>query len=687
MGARRDARAPATTSPDTARLRRTARSSFRDHGTLPGGAAHDYTALVAASRARRRRDRPRPSAARSPARVCQPTATSRCPSACDDGPFGKGAGGAAALPRHGARAAARDAVGRGRRLRPGAPTRADRARRRAAATRPRSWRPRSPRARRSPTARASTCPATAARRTRSSGASRTSPTSRRRATNLQIRFVDRGQGVPGRRSAPSPRATFFGAGYPDYPWMFATDGEYTAFAAVALGQFEAIKAHLRALRDVSRHPQRRAPARSRTRSSPTARSASAPTPTPGNTDETVKFPSAVALVWRWTGDDRFRDELYDFAKRNLHYVADNLDADKRRLARGPRQRRARRAWAQEKLDNAVYYIRGLYDLADMARSKRDAATRRGRTGIADRPARTLRRAPGGTPAVEPVRRLARRDQRAGPAEALDRRDADGGRADARRPPSGLAPCEHGADRARRARDATATAARGRSTSACSTPAAAAARRARASATIFSLNTAIQAVGEGNYGRRPAQRYTDANAEPMFSEPATGGTPDEQPGALPEILPSPDFGTRRQRHEHRPLLDLPLDVHAGLGPVRHRLAGHPPAARRAAGRWARAGWPSSRSVPARPAARAGRRHPARRRLGLACGPRTRRRYTTTVAARAASTRASSPSAPRCRAAPQVRGVAAGRQKHPPGDARRPTAASRSRSPGARAGATW
>ena len=33
---------------------------------------------------------------------------------------------------------------------------------------------------------------------------------------------------------------------------------------------------------------------------------------------------------------------------------------------------------------------------------------------------------------------------------------------------------------------------------------------------------------------------------MFGEPWTGGTPDEQPGALPEILPSPDFdaaGTR------------------------------------------------------------------------------------------------------------------------------------------------
>jgi hypothetical protein len=33
---------------------------------------------------------------------------------------------------------------------------------------------------------------------------------------------------------------------------------------------------------------------------------------------------------------------------------------------------------------------------------------------------------------------------------------------------------------------------------------------------------------------------------MFGEPATGGEPDEQPGALPEILPSPQFGKNIDR---------------------------------------------------------------------------------------------------------------------------------------------
>ena len=67
--------------------------------------------------------------------------------------------------------------------------------------------------------------------------------------------------------------------------------------------------------------------------------------------------------------------------------------------------------------------------------------------------------------------------------------------------------------------------------------------------IFGLTTSIQSVGEGNYGRLGADqqgRYTHALAETMFAEPATGGTPDEQPGAMPEIFPSPDQGANIDR---------------------------------------------------------------------------------------------------------------------------------------------
>ena len=149
---------------------------------------------------------------------------------------------------------------------------------------------------------------------------------------------------------------------------------------------------------------------------------------------------------------------------------------------------------------------------------------------------------------------------------------------------GLAPLDARVGRARRARERLLQRRAARTTAGCSTPAAAAGRPVRASARSSRSTAAIQAVGEGNYGRLGAEqqrRYTDANAEPMFSEPATGGTPDEQPGAMPEIMPSPDSDAAGpRRREHRPLLDVPVDVHAGVGPLRHGLAGRAPAARRA-----------------------------------------------------------------------------------------------------------
>ena len=67
---------------------------------------------------------------------------------------------------------------------------------------------------------------------------------------------------PGQASTRRPpdvlgEARWYGAGWPDYPWIFATDGEYTAFAGVALGQFEATMDHMRALRDISDIANRR----------------------------------------------------------------------------------------------------------------------------------------------------------------------------------------------------------------------------------------------------------------------------------------------------------------------------------------------------------------------------------------------------------------------------------------------
>ena len=76
------------------------------------------------------------------------------------------------------------------------------------------------------------------------------------ARDLEIREVNAGKNYPPAKGTLD-RARFVGAGFPDYPWLFATDGEFTAFASVALGQFEPIKEHLRALRRRLADHQRR----------------------------------------------------------------------------------------------------------------------------------------------------------------------------------------------------------------------------------------------------------------------------------------------------------------------------------------------------------------------------------------------------------------------------------------------
>ena len=212
----------------------------------------------------------------------------------------------------------------------------------------------------------------------------------------------------------------------------------------------------------------------------------------------MKFPSAVALVWRWTGDNRFRDQLYDFSERAMRYVTDELDADKDGWPEGLGNVE-REGMGEEKLDNAVYYIRGLYDLADMARAKRDRTTERWATGIADRAAPALRPDLVGrssTQYADSLRAGARVQQQhwigVTPMEA---ELTIGGRAF-----PGLAPDEHATAALAGARERLLQRRRPVQPSASSTPAATGGPDGKGERMVFSLNTAIQAVGEGNYGR-------------------------------------------------------------------------------------------------------------------------------------------------------------------------------------------
>jgi hypothetical protein len=337
-----------------------------------------------------------------------------------------------------------------------------------------------------------------------------------------------------------PVARWTGAGWPDYPWIFATDAEYTAFASVAAGQFEPIKDNLRALRDISEIVNDRS-GKVVHEVTPDGQVYFGANEDPGNTDETAKFPSTVALIWRWTGDNAFRDEMYDFAVHNMRYVT-ALDADADGWPEGLGNVE-RPGMGAEKLDVAVYTIRGLRDLAELATSRRDRATARwadeqaawreqrfeqtwwygdDARAYADSLAdpgnvKVFQRHWIGLTPMEaelPDGPLAARDHAHG---TLAQHEGD---------------CYTGEFGLYHTGTGPTSAEGGNRGPSCDT----AISGVQSERATFSLNTAVMAVAEGSYGRLgPQRRYTTGNARIQLDP-----TVWEMPGAMPEIAPSPDF---------------------------------------------------------------------------------------------------------------------------------------------------
>jgi hypothetical protein len=50
-------------------------------------------------------------------------------------------------------------------------------------------------------------------------------------------------------------------------------------------------------------------------------------PAPGDTNETALFATAVDLLWRWSGDEGLRDEMYEFILDGMRYITSELDTD------------------------------------------------------------------------------------------------------------------------------------------------------------------------------------------------------------------------------------------------------------------------------------------------------------------------------------------------------------------------
>src|SRR6266536_1547639 len=390
------------------------------------------------------------------------------------------------------------------------------------------------------------------------------------ADNVNIRPTEQGTVYPAPvGSLPSIR--FEGAGFPDYPWMFATDQEYTMFALLAAGQFSTAEDGLRSLAEVSDIANNK----SGKVVHETVTDGSVYfglNDEPGDLDETAKFPDAVAMVWRWTGDSAFRDQLYDFSKRNLQYLVNLTSSDDDLWADGSGNVESSVLGA-DAVDVAVYTIRGLLDLADMAASKHDSATEHWALNHAAAMERAFQGAwwlpnipqyadslndPSNQPLMERwwtgVTPMEAELYQGGVSQPGLAPSADALPALALRETScysgqygmyveGAPGCDPGTYTMTKAQVA------------------------------YTLNTGVMAVGLGNYGLlgpTDQQRYTDDLAQLQL------GSVEEQPGTMPEIGPSPDFAANvTQPFNERSSLEQAWGTYGVLWPVVHQQLGVDP----------------------------------------------------------------------------------------------------------------
>jgi hypothetical protein len=282
------------------------------------------------------------------------------------------------------------------------------------------------------------------------------------------------------------------------------------------------------------------------------------------------------MVWRWTGDSNFRDQLYNFSVRNMQYLVNLTKSDDDLWPDGGGNVESS-VLGPNALDVSVYMIRGLLDLADMAASKHDVATEQWALNHAAAMEHAFQSAwwlPGIPQYADSITDPTAINPNSQPLM--------------QRWWTGVTPMEAelyegGVPQPELAPPADAHAALALRETSCysgqygmyveGSPGCDPGTYQGKTQQAYTLNTGVMAVALGNYGLlgpNQQQRYTDDLAQLQL------GPVEEQPGMMPEIGPSPDFiANIHQPFNERSSLEQAWGTYGVLWPVVHQQLGVDP----------------------------------------------------------------------------------------------------------------
>ncbi len=149
-----------------------------------------------------------------------------------------------------------------------------------------------------------------------------------------------------------------GAGLPEYPWWFGTDGAYSLHGQIATGDFDLARQTLRLLLSQSNKVNGNGRIIHEVTTNGVVFN-------PGNTQETAHFIMTAAKVVRWTGDLAFAREMYPAMKRGIRWLLVDMDENQNLFPGGYGVTEIYGLNA-ELIDVAVYTQQALLATADIA---------------------------------------------------------------------------------------------------------------------------------------------------------------------------------------------------------------------------------------------------------------------------------------------------------------------------------